>query len=304
MASKAAVIDGVRAMFDSKIENLPLFKRGKVRDIYAVDNTHLLIVATDRLSAFDVVLPDAIPGKGIVLTALSDFWFDRTADIVPNHRSSIPLQEVLPQVDERTPLEGRAVVVRRFEALPVEAIVRGYLIGSGWRDYQDTATVCGIALPAGLTKAARLPQPIFTPSTKAASGEHDENITFEQMMDLVGRELATKIRSVSLAIYRQAAAQAEQRHIIIADTKLEFGLNEHGQLHLIDEVLTPDSSRFWPAEQYRLGGSPPSFDKQFVRDYLESVGWNKRPPAPRLPAAVIAQTAAKYQEAKRRLTDS
>ncbi len=297
------MIASVKVMFDSELQSLPVFKRGKVRDIYVVDDTHLLIVATDRLSAFDVVLSDAIPGKGIVLTSLSDFWFDRTADIVPNHRSSIRLEDVLSHVGDRVALSGRAVVVRRLDALPVEAIVRGYLIGSGWRDYQARATVCGIRLPAGLSEAARLPEPIFTPSTKALSGEHDENITFDQMVEVVGHDLAAEIRSVSLQVYQKAAAQAEQRGIIIADTKLEFGVNEHGQLYLIDEVLTPDSSRFWPAERYRPGSNPPSFDKQFVRDYLESVGWNKQAPAPRLPLSVIEQTASKYQEAKRRLMD-
>lgn len=295
------MIDSAKVLFDSELESLPVFKRGKVRDIYAVDDAHLLIVATDRLSAFDVVLCDPIPGKGIVLTALSDFWFGKTADIVPNHRSSLRLEDVLPAASERGALNGRAVVVRRLDALPVEAIVRGYLIGSGWRDYQATATVCGISLPPGLPEAAPLSEPIFTPSTKALGAGHDENITFDQMMDLIGRDLATEIRSVSLRLYRKAAAQAEKQGIIIADTKLEFGVNEHGRLYLIDEVLTPDSSRFWPAERYRPGSSPPSFDKQFVRDYLESVGWNKRAPAPRLPTRVIEQTAAKYREAKRRL---
>lgn len=296
------MIGSAKVMSHSELESLPVFKRGKVRDIYVVDAAHLLIVATDRLSAFDVVLPDAIPGKGIVLTALSDFWFGKTADIVPNHRSSIRVEDVLPRASERFALDGRAVVVRRLDALPVEAIVRGYLIGSGWRAYRATATVCGISLPAGLPEAARLAEPIFTPSTKAPCGGHDENITFDQMTDLIGQERATEIRSVSLQVYRTAAAHAEKRGIIIADTKLEFGVNEDGHLYLIDEVLTPDSSRFWPAERYQPGGSPPSFDKQFVRDYLESVRWNKKAPAPRLPKPVIEETAAKYQEAKRRLT--
>jgi phosphoribosylaminoimidazole-succinocarboxamide synthase len=295
------VIDSAEVMFESALEELPVFKRGKVRDIYVVNDAHLLIVATDRLSAFDVVLSDPIPRKGAVLTALSDFWFRKTVDIVPNHRSSIRLEDVVPTANERAPLNGRTMVVHRLDALPVEAIVRGYLIGSGWRDYQATAAVCGIDLPPDLPEAARLPEPIFTPSTKAPGAGHDENITFEQVIDLLGRDLATEMRSVSLRVYRQAAAQAEKQGIIIADTKLEFGINEYGRLYLIDEVLTPDSSRFWPAERYRPGSSPPSFDKQFVRDYLESVGWNKRPPAPRLPARVIEQTAAKYHEAKRRL---
>lgn len=293
--------DSAKPMFDSELQSLPMFKRGKVRDLYVVDDAHLLIVATDRLSAFDVVLSDTIPGKGIVLTSLAEFWFDRTADIVPNHRSSMRLEEVVSDARDRLALNARAVVVHRLEALPVEAIVRGYLSGSGWRDYLATATVCGIRLPAGLSEAARLPEPIFTPSTKASSGGHDENITFEQMIALVGHDLATQIRAVSLQVYQEAAAHAEPRGIIIADTKLEFGINEHGRLHLIDEVLTPDSSRFWAAEHYRPGRSPPSFDKQFVRDYLESVGWNKQAPAPRLPLSVIEQTASKYQEAKRRL---
>lgn len=295
--------DTAEVMFDSELASLSLFKRGKVRDIYRVDDEHLLIVATDRLSAFDVVLPDAIPGKGLVLTALSDFWFSRIADIVPNHRSSMQLEDVLPNASERDALKGRAVVVRRLEALPVEAIVRGYVAGSGWQDYQATSTICGIKLPPGLREAAPLSEPIFTPSTKALSGAHDENIDFDHMIDLVGRELASQIRSVSLQVYLRASTRAAKRGIIIADTKLEFGVNEHGRLYLIDEVLTPDSSRFWPAERYQPGSNPPSFDKQFVRDYLESAAWNKRPPAPRLPARVIEQTAAKYQEAKRRLMD-
>lgn len=297
------MIETANGMYEAELESLPVFKHGKVRDIYALDAAHLLIVATDRLSAFDVVLPDAIPGKGLVLTALSNFWFGKTADIVPNHRSSISLKDVLSRPRERLALTGRAMVVRRLDALPVEAVVRGYLIGSGWRDYQATATVCGISLPARLPEAARLAEPIFTPSTKAPGSGHDENITFDQMRELIGRELATEIRSVSLQIYRTAAVQAEEQGIIIADTKLEFGVNEHGRLYLIDELLTPDSSRFWPAELYQPGRSPPSFDKQFVRDYLESVKWNKQIPAPRLPKQVIAQTAAKYQEAKRRLMD-
>ncbi|MFT5391998.1 MAG: phosphoribosylaminoimidazole-succinocarboxamide synthase [Gammaproteobacteria bacterium] len=290
------------AVFETDITSLERIGRGKVRDIYAVGTDHLLIVATDRISAFDVVLPDPIPGKGEVLTAVSEFWFDRTDDIVENHRGSITLEEVLPSASEREALGGRASVVRRLAPLPIEAIVRGYIIGSGWKDYQASGTVCGIALPSGLLQADRLPEPIFTPSTKADMGEHDENIDFEQTVALIGAEMANKVRSTSLALYARAAKIALARGIIIADTKFEFGLDASGGLVLIDEVLTPDSSRFWPADEYAPGSSPPSYDKQYVRDYLESVAWDKRPPAPALPAEVIARTAAKYAEAQTRLT--
>ena len=289
-------------MLESNIPSLPLVHRGKVRDIYAVGDDHLLIVTTDRLSAFDVVLPDPIPGKGAVLTQLSNFWFERLRPIVPNHLADLSLAEVVPDPDERAPLEGRTIIVRKLAALPVEAVARGYLIGSGWKDYRATGTVCGIALPKGLVQAAELPAPIFTPATKAAVGDHDENIGFDEAARLVGAELAARVRDVTLALYREARAYARARGIIIADTKFEFGLDHDGTLVLIDEALTPDSSRFWPADSYRPGGSPPSFDKQFVRDYLETLDWDKRAPGPRLPDDIINKTAAKYQEALRRLT--
>lgn len=289
------------AMFESELRSLPLIRRGKVRDIYAVDEVHLLIIATDRLSAFDVVLPDAIPRKGEVLTALSNFWFERTAGIVPNHLSALRLEDVIPEAAERAAIDGQAVVVRRLEPLPVEAIVRGYLVGSGWKEYQTTGAVCGVELPTGLSEAERMPRPIFTPSTKARLGEHDENIPFERVVALVGRSMATQVRSLSLKLYQEAATYAAARGIIIADTKFEFGVDANGGLFLIDEVLTPDSSRFWPADRYQPGTCPPSFDKQFVRDYLESVGWDKRSPAPQLPSMVIEQTAKRYREARRQL---
>lgn len=289
-------------LYESKLKSLPLVARGKVRDVYAVGEDHLLIVTTDRLSAFDVVLPDPIPCKGAVLTAVSNFWFERTAHLVPNHLADIPLEAVLPDPAERDRVEGRAVVVRRLQALPVEAIVRGYLIGSGWKDYQRSGSVCGIGLPPGLQLADRLPEPLFTPSTKAAVGDHDENIDFARAEALLGADVAAQVRDLSLAIYREAADWALQRGIIIADTKFEFGLDGDGRVVLIDEILTPDSSRFWPAESYRPGISPPSFDKQFVRDYLETLDWDKSPPAPRLPADIIERTAQKYREALQRLT--
>jgi len=288
------------AVYFSSLDTLPLRARGKVRDIYTVDDDHLLIVATDRLSAFDVVLPQPIPGKGEVLTRLSNFWFARTRALVPNHLTAQPLATVLPAAAAQA-LAARAVVVRRLQPLPVEAIVRGYLAGSGWKDYQRDGAVCGIRLPAGLPRAARLPEPIYTPSTKAAPGAHDENVDFAHTVALLGGELAAQVRAVSLALYRAAADYAQQRGILVADTKFEFGLDAAGRLHLIDEALTPDSSRFWPADCYRPGSEPPSFDKQYVRDYLETLAWDKTPPGPELPATVIAQTAAKYAEAERRL---
>ena len=269
--------------------------------MYAVDNDHLLIVATDRLSAFDVVLPDPIPGKGAVLTGLSDFWFDRMRDVTANHLAGVELRDVLPDPEERASVDGQTTVVRRLDPLPVEAIVRGYLIGSGWKDYQATGAVCGIGLASGLPQADRLPEPIYTPSTKAEIGAHDENIDFEVTVGMMGRELAEEVRAVSLRLYREAAQYAAEQGIIIADTKFEFGTDRSGRLVLIDEVLTPDSSRFWPADVYRAGTSPPSFDKQFVRDYLERMDWDKKPPAPALPADIIEQTADKYREAQRRL---
>jgi len=290
------------ALYRSDLSGLELISRGKVRDIYAVDEQHLLIVTTDRLSAFDVILPQPIPGKGEVLTRVSNFWFRRTEPLIPNQLTGIPLERVITDAREREQLGDRAVVVRRLRPLPVEAIVRGYIIGSGWKDYQKTGQVCGIPLPRGLQLADPLPEPIFTPSTKAEQGAHDQNVDFDTISALIGRELAEKVRDISLQIYSEAAEYARSRGIIIADTKFEFGLDEQGRLHLIDEVLTPDSSRFWPADQYRPGISPPSFDKQFVRDYLESIGWNKKPPAPQLPQEIIDKTAEKYREAERRLT--
>ena len=290
------------ALFESNLRNLPLIGRGKVRDIYGVGDDHLLVVASDRLSAFDVVLPQPIPGKGEVLTRVSNFWFARTAALIPNHLSGIPVAEIVTDPAERAQLGERAVVVRRLKPLPVEAIVRGYLIGSGWKDYQTNGAVCGIALPPGLIQADQLPTPIFTPSTKAEAGTHDENVDFAHTVDLLGAELAAQVRDASLRIYSECAAYALERGIIIADTKFEFGLDDAGRLHLIDEVLTPDSSRFWPADHYRPGSSPPSFDKQFVRDYLETLDWDKTAPGPDLPAAIVDRTAAKYREAEQRLT--
>ncbi len=292
----------MKALHQSELSGLKLINRGKVRDIYEVDADHLLIVTTDRLSAFDVVLPQPIPGKGEVLTRVANFWFDRTRDIIPNHLSDLALDEVVPDATERATLGDRAMIVRKLKPLPVEAIVRGYLIGSGWKDYQATGGVCGIQLPAGLRMADKLPQPIFTPSTKADVGDHDINIDFAQTVDLLGKDLAEQVRNASLRIYSECAEYALQRGIIIADTKFEFGLDDDGQLHLIDEVLTPDSSRFWPADQYQPGSSPPSFDKQFVRDYLETLDWDKTPPGPTLPQEIIDKTAEKYREAESRLT--
>ena len=289
-------------LFESHLSSLPLLVRGKVRDIYAVGDEHLLIVTTDRLSAFDVVLPDPIPGKGAVLTAVSNFWFERTRDLVPNHLADLDLADVLPDAEERAQVEGRAILVRKLNALPVEAIVRGYLIGSGWKDYQASGQVCGIDLPEGLRMADRLPEALFTPSTKADVGDHDENIDFARTEALLGTEIAAKVRDVSLRLYRQAADFALGKGIIIADTKFEFGLDDQGQLVLIDEALTPDSSRFWPQDGYSVGISPPSFDKQFVRDYLETLDWDKKPPGPHLPDEIIKRTADKYREALRRLT--
>jgi phosphoribosylaminoimidazole-succinocarboxamide synthase len=293
----------LETLFESTLTSLPLVARGKVRDIYGVGDDHLLIVTTDRLSAFDVVLPDPVPGKGAVLTAVSNFWFERTRDIIPNHLAALSLAEVLPDPEERAQVEGRAIVVRKLKALPVEAVVRGYLIGSGWKDYQRSGRVCGIELPAGLRLADRLPEAIYTPSTKAAVGSHDENIDYEATRVLLGDVLAAQVRDVSLEIYSSCAAYARERGIIIADTKFEFGLDRDGGLVLIDEILTPDSSRFWPLDSYTPGQSPPSFDKQFVRDYLETLDWDKTPPGPRLPAEILEKTAAKYREAQARLTE-
>jgi len=290
------------AVYETDLPHLKALHRGKVRDIYDVDEQHMLIVTTDRLSAFDVVLPQPIPGKGEVLTRVANFWFKRTRDIIPNHLADMPLEQVIPDAAMRERLGDRALVVRKLKPLPVEAIVRGYIIGSGWKDYQKTGAVCGIKLPEGLRLADKLPEPIFTPSTKAAVGDHDENIDFAATEKLIGPELAAQVRDATLRIYKECAAYALQRGIIIADTKFEFGLDQNGVLHLIDEVLTPDSSRFWPADQYQPGISPPSFDKQFVRDYLETLDWDKTPPGPQLPQEIIDKTAEKYREAERRLT--
>ena len=288
-------------LLESSIKSLPLLSRGKVRDIYAVGDDRLLVITTDRLSAFDVILRDPIPWKGEVRNALANFWFARLGHVIPNHLTGIAPETVVGGADEIAQVKGRAEVVRRLKPLPVEAVVRGYLIGSGWKDYQQTGSVCGIPLPRGLKQADKLPEVIFTPATKAEMGDHDENISFEVMSKMVGAELAAKVREVSIRLYSEAAEFARGRGIIIADTKFEFGLDDKGTLVLIDEVLTADSSRFWPADQYRPGISPPSFDKQYVRDYLETLDWNKKAPAPRLPAEVIAKTSQKYREALERI---
>jgi phosphoribosylaminoimidazole-succinocarboxamide synthase len=289
-------------LFESRLRGLKKIHQGKVRDIYDVDAEHLLIVTTDRLSAFDVVLPDPIPFKGEVLTQISLFWFARTRHMIANHVSALTVEEVVADRAEREQLAGRAMVVRKLTPLPIEAVVRGYLIGSGYKDYKIHGSVCGIALPAGLQMADALPAPLFTPASKAPAGSHDENIDFDAMVALVGREYAAGIRRIALDIYRFAAEHARARHIIIADTKFEFGVDKAGNLILIDEALTPDSSRFWPTASYRPGISPPSFDKQFVRDYLESLHWNKKPPAPHLPPDVLARTSDNYREALKLLT--
>jgi phosphoribosylaminoimidazole-succinocarboxamide synthase len=290
------------ALYQSTLSSLKLRARGKVRDIYDIDDKHMLIVTTDRLSAFDVILPDPIPGKGRVLTNVSNFWFEKMKHVIPNHLADIPLEQVVPDPAERAQVEGRAIVVKLLKPLPVEAIVRGYLIGSGWKDYQKSGAVCGIKLPEGLQQAQQLPEPIYTPSTKAEVGDHDENVSFDKTAELMGRELAEKVRDASLKLYKEAAAYAKERGIIIADTKFEFGVDDNGILYLIDEALTPDSSRFWPADQYQVGISPPSFDKQYVRDYLETLDWDKTAPGPHLPAEVAEFCAAKYHEAEVRLT--
>ena len=289
------------ALFESNIESLPLVARGKVRDIYAIGDDRLLIVTTDRLSAFDVVMPTPIPGKGEVLTQLANFWFAKLQHIVPNHLTGTPPESVV-QSGERAQVAGRAIVVRRFKALPVEAVVRGYIEGGGWKEYQEKQSICGIPLPAGLQRAQQLPEPIFTPSTKAETGTHDENISFAETEKLLGPALAAQVRDTAIALYREASKYALTRGLIIADTKFEFGLDDNGKLFLIDEALTPDSSRFWPQDSYRIGTSPESFDKQFVRNWLESIEWNKRPPAPELPKDVAEKTGAKYREALVRLT--
>ena len=291
----------MNALHESNLTSLPLLHRGKVRDIYSVDDQHLLIVQTDRLSAFDVILPTPVPGKGRVLTTLSNFWFAKLGHIIPNHLSGIAPESVVKTDADRAQVAGRAFVVKRLKPLPIEAIVRGYLVGSGWKDYKKTGALCGISLPAGLQEAQKLPQPLFTPSTKAAVGDHDENISFEEAKKLLGEARADEVRNATLALYVQAAEYAATKGIIIADTKFEFGVDNAGTLYLIDEALTPDSSRFWPADQYRVGSNPPSYDKQFVRDWLEASGWNKQPPAPAVPADVLQKTSDKYHEALRLL---
>jgi len=290
------------ALHESNLTSLKFLHRGKVRDLYEVDADHLLIVQTDRLSAFDFILPTPIPGKGEVLTAVSNFWFKKLGQVIPNHLSGIDPESVVKTEAEKAQVRGRSFVTKKLKPLPIEAIVRGYLVGSGWKDYKKTGAVCGILLPTGMQEAQKLPQPLFTPSTKAAVGDHDENISFEEAEKLLGADMALQVKNATLALYTQAAEYALTRGIIIADTKFEFGTDGSGKLYLIDEALTPDSSRFWPADQYKVGTNPPSFDKQFVRDWLESSGWNKQPPAPQVPAEVLQKTADKYREAQRLLT--
>lgn len=291
-------------LFESNLTSLPLLHRGKVRDLYEVDEDHLLIVQTDRLSAFDVILPTPVPGKGQVLTSLSNFWFNKLTNVLPNHLTGIKPESLVKTDEERAQLANRAFVVKRLRPVPIEAIVRGYLSGSAWKEYQKTGMVCGIKLPADLQEAQKLSQPLFTPSTKAPVGEHDENISFEQATKLLGVPRANAVRHAALSLYTQAAEYAATKGIIIADTKFEFGVDSSGKMYLIDEALTPDSSRFWPADQYSVGSNPPSFDKQFVRDWLESSGWNKQLPAPKIPADVIEKTAEKYHDALRRLMNA
>lgn len=304
MSQSVSTLNSTTPVLETNLQNLSLLARGKVRDIYAIDDQHLLIVTTDRLSAFDVVLPTPIPNKGKILTQVALFWFEKLKDIVPNHLSTLSLDDLPLSPEEKLSLTGRSMLVKRLQPLPVEAIVRGYLIGSGWKDYQLTGTVCGIALPAGLQMAEKLPRPIFTPSTKAEVGLHDINISFAQVEAKIGKDLAEQVRKLSIELYQQAAAYALEHQIIIADTKFEFGLDPQGNLVLIDEILTPDSSRFWPAEQYQLGINPPSFDKQFVRDYLDTLDWDKTYPGPSLPSAIVEKTAEKYQEVATLLTQS
>jgi len=294
----------VDVLYESSIPELPLIGRGKVRDIYSVDENHLLIVTTDRLSAYDVVLPDPVPGKGEVLTKISLFWFRMMSDIIDNQLTDLVVNDVVQDDKAREQLKNRALVVKRLKPLPIEAVVRGYLIGSGWRDYQQTGKLCGIDLPEGLRQAEKLPRTLFTPSSKAESGQHDENISFDEVIGLIGEKLANRVREVAIEIYERAAAYALQRGIIIADTKFEFGLDDEGRLYIIDEALTPDSSRFWPVDGYEVGSSPPSFDKQFVRDYLDTLDWDKTVPGPELPADVLKSTGEKYREALERMTRS
>ena len=287
--------------YRSNIKSFPLSSSGKVRDIYNIDDKHLLIVTSDRLSAFDVILPDPIPGKGSILTEVSNFWFKHCRKIIPNHLSDLAIEDIIDKKVELEMLKGRAIVVRKLKPLPIEAVIRGYLIGSGWEDYKRTGKVCGVCLPVGLKQAEKLPDPIFTPATKANVGDHDENIDFESVKNLIGEELANKVRDISLRIYSEAVEYAIEKGIIIADTKFEFGLDEDNQLVLIDELLTPDSSRFWPVESYKTGVSPPSFDKQYVRDYLETLNWDKKHPGPKLPDEIIKKTSEKYQDARKKL---
>jgi phosphoribosylaminoimidazole-succinocarboxamide synthase len=290
-------------LLETSIRSLKRIHQGKVRDIYDIDDTKMLLVSTDRLSAFDVILPTGIKNKGAMLTQMANFWFEKLKHIVPNHLTGIDPATVV-SAEEKDQVSGRAVVVKKLKALPIEAIVRGYLVGSGWKEYKTSGTVCGIALPQGLQEASKLPEPLFTPSSKAAVGDHDENITLDACAALIGKEMAAQVAKAAIALYTEAAAYALTRGIIIADTKFEFGLDEHGVLHVMDEVLTPDSSRFWPAESYAVGKNPPSYDKQYVRDWLESTGWNKTPPAPALPDDVAQRTSAKYMEAFAKLTDT
>jgi len=290
------------ALYESSLPDLPLIGRGKVRDIYSVDDAHLLIVTTDRLSAYDVVMPEPVPDKGRVLTQISLFWFRMMEDLVENQLTGLTVDDVVADPETASTLRYRSLVVRRLKPLPIESVVRGYLIGSGWRDYLESGALCGIGLPPGLEQAARLPSPLFTPATKAEAGSHDENISFNEVAALIGKTLAARVRDLSIAIYERAAAYARERGIIIADTKFEFGLDGEGRLYLIDEVLTPDSSRFWPVDGYATGISPPSFDKQFVRDYLDTLDWDRTAPGPEIPADILRQTSAKYRDAYERLT--
>lgn len=289
-------------LFESSIPELPLIGRGKVRDIYGVGDDHLLIVTTDRLSAYDVVLPDAIPGKGAVLTKISLFWFNMMADIIDNQLTDLTMDDVVMDTALCDRMRDQSLVVKRFKPLPIEAVVRGYLIGSAWQDYLDTQQICGIDLPEGLQQAGKLPETLFTPANKADAGNHDQNISYDTVVDLIGANLASRVRDISIRIYERAATYALQRGIIIADTKFEFGLDAAGRLHIIDEALTPDSSRFWPVDEYKVGTSPPSYDKQFVRDYLDTLDWDRTAPGPDLPSAILTQTAAKYHEALKRMT--
>ena len=295
-------MNATEALYETSIPQLPMIGRGKVRDIYSVDDKHLLIVTTDRLSAYDVVLPDPIPGKGEVLTRISLFWFRMMADIIDNQLTDITVDDILTDKKLCDRIRAQSLVVKRLKPLPIEAVVRGYIIGSGWRDYLESGQVCGIDLPDGLRQADKLPETLFTPASKAEAGDHDKNIGFDAVVDLIGENLAKRVRDVSVEIYERAAAYALERGIIIADTKFEFGLDDEGRLHIIDEALTPDSSRFWPVDQYKVGTSPPSFDKQFVRDYLDTLDWDRTAPGPDLPAHVLDESANRYREALARMT--